>query len=229
MSRKRKNGNGNGNTIQTNSNQLHKELKPKSDGQHEYIRAMVESDITICIGPAGTGKTACAVGLACDYLVRDRVDQIVITRPVMETGRQGLGFLPGTMVEKIHPYLVPILDEMNIYLHKPRVDLFMQNGKIRIVPLEYMRGYNFHQSFIILDEAQNATLSQIKMFLTRIGRDSTVVMTGDIEQSDLYEDQMGLKVCIERLADTRGVSIVRLTTADIIRNDIIARILAKLG
>lgn len=229
MSRKRKNGNGNSNNIQTNSNQLHKELKPKSEGQHEYIRAMAESDITICTGPAGTGKTACAVGLACDYLVRDRVEQIVITRPVRETGRQGLGFLPGTMVEKIHPYLVPILDEMNIYIGKTRTDLFIQNGKIRIVPLEYMRGYNFHQSFIILDEAQNATLSQIKMFLTRIGRDSKVVMTGDIEQSDLHDDEMGLKTCLNRLDNTRGVSLVALTTKDIIRNDIIARILSKLG
>jgi len=231
MSRKRKNGNdsnGNGNHIQTNSNQLHKELKPKSDGQHDYIRAMAESDITICIGPAGTGKTACAVGLACEHLVKDKVEQIVITRPVCETGRTGLGYLPGTMVEKIHPYLVPILDEMHIYIGKTRTDLFMQNGKIRIVPLEYMRGYNFHQSFIILDEAQNATLNQIKMFLTRIGRGSTVVMTGDIGQSDLYDEDMGLKVCLSRLDDTRGVSIVALTTEDIIRNSIIARILAKL-
>jgi len=234
MSRKRKNGsngngNGNGHSPQTNSNQLHKELKPKSDGQHDYIRAIVDTDITICTGPAGTGKTACAVGLACGKLVRGEVEQIIITRPVMETGRTGLGYLPGDALQKMYPYLVPIIEEMRIYLGKTRVDLFMQTEKIRIVPLEYMRGYNFHNSFIILDEAQNATLSQIKMFLTRIGRDSIIVMTGDIEQSDLYDDNMGLKTCLTKLVNTPGVSIVQLTTKDIIRNDIIARILQKLA
>lgn len=236
MSRKRKNGsngngngNGNGHSPQTNSNQLHKELKPKSDGQHDYIRAIVDTDITICTGPAGTGKTACAVGVACGKLVRGEVEQIIITRPVMETGRTGLGYLPGDALQKMYPYLIPVIEEMKIYLGKTRVDLFMQTEKIRIVPLEYMRGYNFHQSFIILDEAQNATLSQIKMFLTRIGRDSIIVMTGDIEQSDLYDDNMGLKICLTKLVDTPGVSIVQLTTKDIIRNDIIARILQKLA
>ena len=237
MSRRRKNGNtihenGNGKPINrlpsTNSKQLHKELKPKTDNQAEYIRAMVDSDITICTGPAGTGKTACAVGLACGKLVRGEVEHIVITRPVMETGRTGLGYLPGSMIEKIHPYLVPILEEMQIYLGKTRTELFLTTGKIKIVPLEYMRGYNFHNSFIILDEAQNATLSQIKMFITRIGTDSTVVMAGDIQQSDLYDDNIGLKVCVDKLNDIRGVSIVTLTTEDIIRNSIISKILAKL-
>jgi len=227
MSRKRKNGNHD-NNIQTNTKQTNKELKPKTNGQHDYIRAMVESAITICTGPAGTGKTACAVGLACDHLVRDKVQNIVITHPVVESGSRGLGYLPGPMDEKIHPYLVPVFDEMHIYLGKVRKDLFMQNGTIRIVPLEFMRGYNFHQSFIILDEAQNATLNQIKMFLTRIGRGSTVVMTGDIEQSDLRNEEIGLKTCIDKLKNTRGVSIIELTNADIIRNGIIARILEKL-
>ena len=228
MSRKRKHNNSD-NDIQTNSDKVNKELKPKSDGQKEYIRAMIEADITICIGPAGTGKTACAVGLACEHLIKDKVEHIVITRPVMETGRQGLGYLPGNMVEKIHPYLVPILDEMHIYIGKQRTDLFLQNGKIRIVPLEYMRGYNLHQSFIILDEAQNATLPQIKMLLTRIGRRSTIVMAGDIHQSDLYDEQMGLKVCLEKLHNVRDVEIIELTNKDIIRNPIISRILEKLG
>ena len=229
--RRKSNGNTNNNHFSpaTNSNQLHKEFKPKSQGQVDYVRAIVDSDITFCTGPAGTGKTACAVGLACEHLVMDKVEQIVITRPVIETGRTGLGFLPGSMTDKIHPYLIPMLDEMNIYLGKARLNLFQENGKIRVVPLEYMRGYNLHQSFIILDEAQNATLSQIKMLLTRIGRGSTIVVTGDLEQSDLYEDNMGLKVCVERLIDTKGVSIVELTTEDIIRNSIISRILAKLA
>lgn len=229
MSRRRKHGNnGNNGNIQTTSKVTHKELQPKTDGQHDYVRAMIESYITICTGPAGTGKTACAVGLACDHLVKDKVSNIVISHPVVESGSHGLGYLPGTMWNKIHPYLVPIFDEMHIYLGKTRTDLFVKNETIRVIPLEFMRGYNFHQSFIILDEAQNATLNQIKMFLTRIGRNSTVVMTGDIDQSDLYDDKIGLKVCVERLKDIRGVSIVQLTNVDIIRHSIIATILDKL-
>jgi phosphate starvation-inducible PhoH-like protein len=231
MSKKnRRNDNGDNYTDNSleNNNKLNKQFKPLTKGQTEYIRAITESQITLCTGPAGSGKTACAVGLACEHLLHDKVKQIVITRPVVETGRQGLGYLPGSMVDKIHPYLVPVLDEMTIYLGKFKTDLYIQSEKIRIVPLEYMRGYNFHRSFVILDEAQNATLSQIKMFLTRIGQHSTVVISGDIEQSDLYDDQMGLKICLEKLQNTRDVSIVTLSDVDIVRNNIISRILEKL-
>ena len=206
-----------------------KEFQPKTNGQEEYVRSIIESDITFCTGPAGSGKTACAVGIGCEHLLKDKFNQIVITRPVVETGRNGLGYLPGDMENKIHPYLVPILDEMHIYLGKHRTEYFTQSGKIRIVPLEYMRGYNFHRSFIILDEAQNATLNQIKMLLTRIGRHSTVVVTGDLSQSDLSEEHMGLKVCIDKLKSVRGVAIVELTHQDIVRNGIISRILEKLS
>ena len=229
MSRKRKNGNnGNINPIQTNSKQVHKELKPKTENQADYIRAMIESHITICAGPAGTGKTACAVGLACEHLVQEKIEQIIVTRPVIETGRQGLGYLPGDIATKMHPYIIPVVEELDIYLGKVRRELFMTNGKIKIEPLEYMRGRNFHQSFIILDEAQNATIKQVKMLLSRIGRGSTVVLTGDTDQSDLFEDTMGLKLCLDRLPNTRGVSIINLTTDDIVRHDIIARVLEKL-
>ena len=232
MSKKRRNNsnnnhNGNGQT-KVNSYKIQKDFKAKTDGQIDYVRAIVESEVVFCTGPAGTGKTACAVGLACEHLTQNKVANIVITRPVMETGRTGLGYLPGSMENKIHPYLVPILDEMKIYLGKYQTELLIENNTIRIVPLEYMRGYNFHQSFIILDEAQNATLSQLKMVLTRIGRGSTIVITGDMKQSDLFEDQMGLITCLDRLHDVRGVSIVKLTEKDIVRNGIISRILAKL-
>jgi len=227
MSRKHKN-NGNGNGNGQVYKQTNKEFKPKTRGQEEYVRGIIESDITFCTGPAGSGKTACAVGIACEHLLKDKVKNIVITRPVLESGRQGLGFLPGDMYAKIHPYLIPILDEMYIYLGKYNTENKMQNGMISVAPLEYMRGRNFHNSFIIIDEAQNATLSQLKMALTRIGRNSTVVVTGDISQSDLYDDQNGLKICIEKLDGVRGVSIIQLCDADIIRNGIISRILAKL-
>jgi phosphate starvation-inducible PhoH-like protein len=223
MSRRKNDNNGNGKP------KGNKDFETKTRGQEEYVRAISESDITFCTGPAGTGKTACAVGLACDYLKREKVNTIVVTRPIVETGRQGLGFLPGTMEEKIHPYLVPIMDEMYMYLGRENTRNKIACGDIRIVPLEVMRGYNFHRSFIILDEAQNATIDQLKMLITRIGRHSKVVITGDISQSDLYDEQIGLKVCLKKLVDIKGVSICELTHADIYRNSIISKILEKLS
>ena len=157
-----------------------KTLRAKTENQIDYIETIKESSVTFCIGPAGTGKTAVAVGLACQYLLEERIKKIIITRPVVEAGK-GLGFLPGTFDEKIHPYLVPILEEMNIYLGKDRLEKLKEELIIEVCPLEYMRGRNFHQSFMILDEAQNATLEQIKMFITRIGRHSKAVINGDTD------------------------------------------------
>ncbi len=205
-----------------------KALKPKTENQTEYIDIINENDVTFCTGPAGTGKTAVAVGLACDYLLDKRVEKIVVTRPVIESGR-GLGFLPGTFEEKIHPYLVPVLEEMQYRLNSNRVQAYREEGKIEVVPLEYMRGRNFHNSFIILDEAQNATFEQLKMFITRIGWDSKAVINGDIDQTDLVSrDQGGLEEFLERLEDVEGVGIAELTEDDIIRNKIISRILDAL-
>jgi phosphate starvation-inducible PhoH-like protein len=234
MSQKRKNNPEYDNWITENTlpatttAKLNKAFKAKTNGQHEYVRAIIESVITFCVGPAGTGKTACAVGLACEQLIHGKTQKIVISRPVIETGRQGLGFLPGTLEEKIHPYLIPILDELNIYLGKARTNLFLKDGTIRIVPLEYMRGYNLHNSFVILDEGQNATFSQIKMLLTRVGRESKIIINGDLDQSDLYDDEIGLSICMNKLQNVRDISIIELNEVDIIRNSIIARILEKL-
>ena len=206
-----------------------KTLKPKTDNQADYIRTMVDADVTLCSGPAGTGKTAVAVGLACEYILEKKVDKIIITRPVVESGK-GLGFLPGTFTEKIHPYLVPVLEEMNLYLLPDKVNSLRSMNLIEICPLEYMRGRNFHNSFMILDEAQNCTHEQIKMFLTRIGRDSKAIINGDIDQSDLpLSMRGGLANCIDKLWDVEGVGICELTSADIVRNDVIARILSKLS
>ena len=167
-----------------------KTLKPKTRNQATYIKCMEHSDITICDGPAGSGKTAVAVGLACQYLQEGRINKIVITRPIVESGK-GLGYLPGNFQEKVHPYLVPILEEMNLYLSREKVHTLQDDGTIEICPLEYMRGRNFHQSFMILDDAQNATHEQMKMFATRMGRQSKCVINGDIEQSDLPHSMRG--------------------------------------
>ena len=205
-----------------------KALKPKTKNQEDYVRAISANEVCFCTGPAGTGKTAVAVGLACDYLLDKRVEKIIVTRPVIESGR-GLGFLPGTFEEKIHPYLVPVLEEMQYRLNTNRVQAYREEGKIEVVPLEYMRGRNFHNCFMILDEAQNATFEQLKMFITRIGWDSKAVINGDIDQTDLLnKDRGGLEEFLERLEDVVGVGIAELTDEDIIRNPIISKVLNAL-
>ena len=205
-----------------------KALKPKTKNQEDYVMAISSNEVCFCTGPAGTGKTAVAVGLACDYLLDKRVEKIIVTRPVIESGR-GLGFLPGTFEEKIHPYLVPVLEEMQYRLNSNRVQAYREDGKIEVVPLEYMRGRNFHNCFMILDEAQNTTHEQIKMFITRIGRKSKAVVNGDIEQSDLPPSARGaLENCLDKLEDTNLVGIVELTEDDIVRNRIISAILSRL-
>ena len=189
---------------------------------------MSESDLTFCSGPAGSGKTNVAVGLACQYLLEQKIERIIITRPVVETGR-GLGHLPGTLIEKINPYLVPILEEMNLYLTKMAVDSYISNDVIELCPLEYMRGRNFHNCFMILDEAQNATFEQIKMFITRIGRRSKAVINGDLHQSDLKDYTAGgLRKCMDKLDGLDGVSVCELDYSDIVRSGIISKILLRL-
>ena len=205
-----------------------KKLKAKTENQASYISAIDASDVTFCSGPAGSGKTSVSVGLACEYLLQEKIKKIIITRPVVESGR-GLGYLPGTLVEKINPYLIPIIEEMNIYLTGPNVEHYRKEGIIEICPLEYMRGRNFHECFIILDEAQNATFEQIKMFITRLGRRSKAVINGDLRQSDLGADSGGLLACMNKLREIEGVSVCELTYCDIIRSDVVARILEKLN
>lgn len=207
---------------------LRKVLKPKTKNQSEYIRNMSEFDVTFCTGPAGCGKTAVAVGLACEYLLSERISKIIITRPVVESGR-GLGFLPGTLTEKILPYLIPIIEEMKLYLSNDTFNMYKNQNLIELCPLEYMRGRNFHDTFMILDEAQNATYEQIKMFLTRIGINSKAVINGDLTQTDLYGgSDGGLDACIDRLSDVDDIGVCELDSSDIVRNKIIAKIISKL-
>lgn len=205
-----------------------KKLKPKTENQENYIIAMAESDVIFCSGPAGSGKTAVAVGMACEYILANKIEKIVIARPVVESGR-GIGYLPGTAMEKVHPYMIPIIEEMKLFLGMETFNSMRATNTIEICPLELMRGRNFHGSFMILDEAQNATFEQIKMFLTRIGVGSKAVINGDLDQTDLRGDEFGgLNICMDKLTNLDGVSVCQLTHEDIVRNDIISKILKRL-
>ena len=228
MSRKKRKNNSNNNTDNYNFI-LQTILQPKSPNQSQYLKSIHRSDVVFCSGPAGSGKTAIAVGLACQYLIENKVDKIVITRPTIESGR-GLGHLPGTYTAKIQPYLVPVLEEMSKYLDPEALRIFRNTNMVELCPLEYMRGRNFHNSFMILDEAQNATFDQIKMFITRIGKNSKAVLNGDPAQTDLYTDMKGgLNTCINKLVGIEGISICQLEGTDIVRNNIIAKILNRLN
>lgn len=203
-------------------------LQPKSINQENYIISMVENDITICTGPAGSGKSSVAVGLACSWLLENKIERIIVTRPVVEAGR-GLGYLPGSKDEKIQPYVMPVLEEMQQYIGRELVNKFKDAGIIELCPLEYMRGRNFHKCFMILDEAQNATYEQIKMFITRIGMNSRAVIEGDPRQSDLPLAMRGGMMDIkDKLFGLQGVGVCELQATDIVRNPIIGRILERL-
>ncbi len=203
-------------------------LKPRTENQKEYIRSIIENTITFCQGSAGSGKTHCAVGLALEHLLEDKIKKIIITRPVVEAGEK-IGYLPGKYEEKLFPYLLPIEDEINYFIGPALNATLKLNNKIEIVPLGFMRGRNFHDCFIVADECQNASYEQLKMLLTRIGQNSKMVLTGDVSQSDLARHlQGGFHEMIKNLSDVDGIGIATLTDHDIIRNPIIAKILAKL-
>ena len=203
-------------------------LKPRSDNQKEYIRTVAENTITFCQGLAGSGKTHIAIGMALEYLLDQKVNRIVITRPVIEAGEK-IGYLPGTAEEKLHPYLLPIIDEINHFISLGQYASLKLNNKIEVVPLGLMRGRNFHNCFIVADECQNASYEQLKMLLTRVGRDSKLVLTGDIGQSDLSRHlQGGFITMINALNDIEGIGNCQLESSDIVRNPIIGKILTRL-
>lgn len=203
-------------------------LKPRSDNQKDYIRSISENIITFCQGVAGSGKTHIAIGMALEYLLDEKVNRIIITRPVVESGEK-IGYLPGTAEEKLHPYLLPLLDEIKYFIPSSQYASLKTNNKIEIVPLGLMRGRNFHNCFIVADECQNASYDQLKMLLTRIGMNSKMVLTGDISQSDLHRHfQGGFINMIKALDDIEGIGIAELTNSDIVRNPIISKILLRL-
>lgn len=203
-------------------------LKPRTENQKEFIRTAAENHITFCQGVAGSGKTHIAIGMALEYLLEEKVKKIVITRPVVESGEK-IGYLPGTAEEKLHPYLLPLLDEINHFIPPSQYVSLKLNNKIEIVPLGLMRGRNFHDSFIVADECQNASYDQLKMLLTRLGNNSKMILTGDVSQSDLHRHmQGGFYTMTQVLNGVQGIGITYLDSKDIVRNPIIGLILGRL-
>jgi phosphate starvation-inducible PhoH-like protein len=199
-------------------------LRPRTDGQGRYVQAMKSHDMVICVGPAGTGKTYLAVGWAVSLLRSGQVKKIVLVRPAVEAGER-LGFLPGDMAAKVNPYLRPLFDSLNDIMEPEQVRRYMENDIIEIAPIAYMRGRTLNQACIIMDEGQNATIPQMKMFLTRMGNNSKVVVTGDLTQTDLPKTiRSGLADAVHRLKDIEGISIVYLDESDIVRNPLVSRI-----
>jgi phosphate starvation-inducible protein PhoH and related proteins len=200
-------------------------MRPRTDGQGRYVRAMRDHDLTLCIGPAGTGKTYLAVGMAVSLLRQAQVKKIVLVRPAVEAGER-LGFLPGDLVAKVNPYLRPLFDALNDMMEPEQVKRYMENDIIEIVPLAYMRGRTLNQAVIILDEGQNTTVPQMKMFLTRMGNNSKIIVTGDVTQVDLpKQTRSGLIDAIQRLRDVERIAVVQLDEHDIVRNPLVQQIL----
>ena len=200
-------------------------VKPKTIGQKEYVNAIMKQTVTIGVGPAGTGKTYLAVAAAVAAFRDKQVNRIILTRPAVEAGER-LGFLPGDLQSKVDPYLRPLYDALFDMLGAETYQKYLERGNIEVAPLAYMRGRTLDDSFIILDEAQNTSREQMKMFLTRMGFGSKVVITGDVTQIDLPADKIsGLKEAMKVLRDVEGVAICKLTKEDVVRHVMVQRII----
>lgn len=199
-------------------------VRPRSDGQGRYLKTLLENELVFCVGPAGTGKTYLAVAMAVSALRRGKIKKIVLVRPAVEAGEH-LGFLPGDLEAKINPYLRPLLDALHDLMDYDQIRRYMGNDLIEIAPLAYMRGRTLNDAMIILDEGQNATVPQMKMFLTRMGQSSRIVVTGDITQVDLPPATVsGLADAADRLRGINGVGIVFLDKSDIVRHPLVQAI-----
>ena len=200
-------------------------IGPKTKGQLEYVEAIKKFDIVFGIGPAGTGKTYLAMFCAVEALKKQEVRRLILTRPAIEAG-ESLGFLPGDMYEKISPYLRPLYDALYDMMEAERIEKYLETGTIEVAPLAYMRGRTLNDAFIILDEAQNCTAEQMKMFLTRLGIDSKVVITGDITQSDLPDGKpIGLLQAQDILKAIEGIKFIYFTGSDVVRHALVQRII----
>ncbi|HEY1188005.1 MAG TPA: PhoH family protein [Gemmata sp.] len=218
-----KGGTGRG-TSPLAATEVGRNLRTRTDGQGRYVQALQNHDAVICVGPAGSGKTYLAVAWAVSLLNTKKVRKIVLVRPAVEAGER-LGYLPGDLVAKISPYLRPLYDALADMMEPDTVKKYMESEVIEILPLAYMRGRTLSHSCIILDEGQNATAEQMKMFLTRMGTNSRVIVTGDLTQTDLPRTvRSGLADAVQRLKDVEGLSVVYLDQTDIVRNPLVTRI-----
>ncbi len=200
-----------------------KSIRPKTLGQKNYVDAIDTHTIVFGIGPAGTGKTYLAMAKAVQALQRKEVDRIILSRPAIEAGER-LGFLPGSLTDKIDPYLRPLYDALNEMIDPELVPKLLASGTVEVAPLAYMRGRTLNNSFVVLDEAQNTTPEQMKMFLTRLGFGSRMVITGDITQVDLPEGASGLQLVTKVLTDIEDIHFARLTSADVVRHTLVGQI-----
>ena len=204
-----------------------KVIYPKTIGQMAYLKALKKNDVVFGIGPAGTGKTYLAVVYAVAALKKNEVKRIILTRPAVEAG-ENLGFLPGDLKEKVDPYLRPLYDALNDMLGFEQVERLIEKGVIEIAPLAYMRGRTLEDAYVILDEAQNTTDAQMKMFLTRLGFRSKMIITGDVTQIDLPKGvHSGLKTAIEILKAVKGISFIHLSAMDVVRHPVVSRIIER--
>ena len=200
------------------------EIRPKTVGQQRYVEAIRGNDIVFSIGPAGTGKTYLAVATAIDYLKSERVKRIILTRPAVEAGEE-LGFLPGDIQAKVSPYLRPLYDAIFDMIPVSEFEKLIEHGRIEMAPLAFMRGRTLNNCFVILDEAQNTTSTQMKMFLTRLGFHSKAIITGDVTQVDLEEQVSGLITVQRILGGIQGIEFVHLDKSDVVRHPLVARII----
>jgi phosphate starvation-inducible protein PhoH and related proteins len=204
-------------------------VKPKTEGQKRYIEAILANDLTFCIGPAGSGKTYLAVAAAASMLKTGQAKRLVLARPAVEAGER-LGFLPGDLQAKVNPYLRPLFDALHDMIDFEKVKQFMANDVIEVIPLAFMRGRTLNDSAIILDEAQNTTASQMLMFLTRLGHDSKMIVTGDATQIDLPNNvASGLIDAMDKLKGIKGIGQVQLDRADIVRHRLVQNIVDAYG
>ncbi len=205
-----------------------RKVVPRSENQRQYIDAIHKNDIVLCHGPAGTGKTHIAAGLAVQMMKTSKIEKIIICRPVVGVGKD-IGYLPGSMEDKVGPYLVPIFDEFSYYCENALLKEWAANGQLEIVPLSMMRGRTFNDAFVLLDEAQNALMIELRMLLTRLGTNSTMVVSGDLFQSDLDRNLAGaFQQVVTALDSLNGISVVELEVADIVRHRLIGAIEARL-